>query len=150
MALATGREGDMNAMTIAWGGLGELWKRPVVTVYVSSSRYTHGFMERNPYFTVTAFPESKRDALTYLGTHSGRDDPDKVAHAGLTAEYTDLGNPIFKEGDLAIECRTIYRAPFHYDSIAPDVRKFYDNGTGIHTMYVGEIVNVWKKYQPAD
>ncbi|WP_373820543.1 hypothetical protein [Porphyromonas loveana] len=37
MALAVGKEGDMNAMTISWGTLGELWGHPVVTVYVSSS-----------------------------------------------------------------------------------------------------------------
>lgn len=145
MALATGKEGDMNAMTIAWGTLGELWKKHVVIVYVSSSRYTHRFMERNDYFTVTAFPESQRKALTYLGTHSGRDDKDKVRSAGLTTEFTDLGNPIFKEGCLAIECRKIYSAPFNMENIEPETRRFYDNGTGVHTMYIGEIVHVWKK-----
>lgn len=145
MALASGREGDMNAMTIGWGGIGQLWRKPVVTVYVSSSRYTHGFMEHNPYFTVTAFPERYREALQYLGTHSGRDEADKVQNAGLTTEYTKLGNPIFREGNLAIECRTIYHAPFIRDSIDAETAKFYDNGTGMHTQYIGEIVHVWKK-----
>lgn len=42
--LAAGKEGDMNLMTIAWGTIGELWSRPVVTVYVSTSRYTYEFM----------------------------------------------------------------------------------------------------------
>lgn len=144
MALAVGKEGDMNAMTISWGALGELWGKPIVTVYVSSSRYTHSFMERNQYFTVTAFPESKRAALQYIGTHSGRDG-DKLKKAGLTPEFTELGNPIFKEANLAIECRTIYKAPFVKENIAPDVAKIYDNGMGIHTMYIGEIVNVWTK-----
>ena len=40
MALAAGKPGDFNAMTIGWGGIGVLWRRPVVTVYVSSSRHT--------------------------------------------------------------------------------------------------------------
>lgn len=141
MALAVGKEGDMNAMTISWGGMGELWNRPVVTVYVSSSRYTHSFMERNKYFTVTAFPPNMRSALQYIGTHSGRDG-DKLKPAGLTPEYTELGNPIFKEANLAIECRIIYSKPFDMDSIDKDVARIYDNGMGIHTMYIGEIVNV--------
>lgn len=144
MALAVGKEGDMNAMTISWGEIGELWQKPVLTVFVSSSRYTHEFMERNSYFTLTAFPEDKRGALQYIGTHSGRDG-DKLADADLTPEFTELGNPIFKEANLAIECRIIYKAPFMKDDIAPDVAKIYDNGMGVHTMYIGEIVNVWKK-----
>lgn len=145
MALAAGHRGDMNAMTIAWGTIGRLWQRDVVIVYVSSSRYTFGFMERNRYFTVTAFPESMRSALQYIGTHSARDEADKIAKAGLTPEFTELGNPIFREANLAIECRIIYKQPFRREAIDSDVATFYDNGTGIHSMYIGEIVHVWKK-----
>lgn len=144
MALAVGKKGDMNAMTISWGEMGELWGRPVVTVFVSTSRYTHSFMERNDYFTVTAFPEKMRPALVHIGTHSGRDG-DKLTDAGLTSEYTELGNPIFKEANLAIECRIIYSAPFIPERIDNDVRQVYNNGMGVHTMYIGEIINVWKK-----
>ena len=144
MALAVGNKDDMNAMTIGWGEIGELWERPVVTVYVSSSRYTHSFMERNEYFTVTSFPRNHRPALQYIGTHSGRDG-DKLKAAGLTPEFTTLGNPIFKEANLAIECRIIYSAPFDPERMDSSVRQIYDKGSGIHTMYIGEIVNVWKK-----
>ena len=145
MALAVGKEGDMNAMTISWGSMGELWGRPVIIVYVSSSRYTYEFMERNKYFTVTGFPEEIRSSLTYIGTHSGRDG-DKLKEAGLTPEFTDLGNPIFKEANLAIECKIIYSAPFDRQKMDPDAAQIYDrNGMGIHTMYIGEILNVWEK-----
>ena len=65
--------------------------------------------------------------------------------AGLTPEYTELGNPIFKEANLAIECKVIYSAPFDPERIAKEVGRIYDNGMGIHTMYIGEIVNVWEK-----
>ncbi|MCH5326272.1 MAG: flavin reductase family protein [Duncaniella sp.] len=144
MALAVGTRGDMNAMTISWGSLGELWGRPVVIVYVSSSRYTYEFMERNQYFTVTAFPESKREALQYIGTHSGRDG-DKLSEAGLTPEFTELGNPVFREATLAIECKIIYSAPFDIEKIDPDAAKIYERGMGVHTMYIGEILNAWER-----
>lgn len=101
--LAAGKDGDMNLMTIAWGTIGELWSRPVVTVYVSTSRYTYEFMEKNDYFTITHFPPSMRQKLQYLDTASGRNE-DKVKGADLTMEFTNLGNPIFAEADLAIEC----------------------------------------------
>ena len=125
--------------------LGELWGRPMVTVYVSSSRYTHSFMERNEYFTVTGFPEEKRSALQYIGSHSGRDDKDKISKAGLTPSFTELGNPIFEEANLAIECRIIYKSPFDATLLTPEVKQIYEKGLGIHTMYIGEIVNTWIK-----
>ncbi len=147
MALAVGRKGDMNAMTVGWGTVGQLWGKPVVTVYVRDSRYTYSFMERNPYFTLTAFPESKRQALEYLGSHSGRDEKNKTEKAGLTTEFTELGNPIFAEGTLAIECRVIYKEAMKKELMDADVQKdcYGRNEKTMHTMYVGEIVNVWKK-----
>jgi len=143
--LAAGKEGDMNLMTIAWGSLGELWGKPVVTVYVSTSRYTYEFMEKNDYFTITHFPASMRETLQYLGTASGRDE-DKVKGAGLTVEFTELGNPIFAESDLAIECRKLYADQFKAEKLPLEQRQWYDErGIGIHVAYVGEIVGVWKK-----
>lgn len=143
--LAAGKEGDMNLMTIAWGTLGELWGKPVVTVFVSTSRYTNEFMAKNDYFTITHFPASMRQKLQYLGSVSGRDE-DKVKGADLTTEFTELGNPIFAESDLAIECRKIYTAPFEFDKMPLEQRQWYDErGLGVHVAYTGEIVHVWKK-----
>lgn len=143
--LAAGQEGDMNLMTIAWGSLGELWGRPVVTVYVSTSRYTNQFMEKNDYFTITHFPASMREKLQYLGTVSGRDE-DKVKGANLSVEFTELGNPIFAEADLAIECKKIYAEQFKAELMPVEQREWYnESGLGIHVAYIGEIVNVWKK-----
>lgn len=145
MILSAGKESDMNIMTIAWGGLGELWSKPVITVYVSTSRYTYKYMEENEYFTVTSFPKEYNDKLIYLGTVSGRNE-DKVKGSGLTTEFTELGNPIYKEANLAIECKKIYSHQFDKDKIPAGQRQWYDNSkTGLHVMYVGEIVHVWKK-----
>ena len=135
----------MNLMTISWGSLGQLWGRPVVTVYVSTSRYTDEFMKKNDYFTITHFPSSMKETLRYLGTVSGRKE-DKVKGAGLTPEFTELGNPIFAESDLAIECKKIYAEPFKQELMPEDQRKWYeDTNTGVHVVYIGEIINVWKK-----
>ncbi len=107
--LASGNKEAYNAMTIAWGTMGELWGKNVVNVYVSASRHTFGFMEKNEFFTITAFPKDGRQMLQYMGSHSGRDIKDKAKEAGLTVEFTDKGNPVFKESNLAIECRLLYR-----------------------------------------
>lgn len=146
MILSAGqRDSTMNMMTIAWGGLGELWGRPVATVYVSTSRYTYQFMEGNDYFTLTGFPQAYTSAMQFLGTQSGRK-VDKVKGSGLTVQYTEAGNPIYKEANLAIECKKIYSAPFQPERMPKEQLKWHeDTNTGIHVMYIGEIVHAWRK-----
>ena len=58
--LSAGTKDDHNTMTISWGGMGTLWNKPVVTVYVKPIRFTHKFMNENEYFTVSFLPEEKR------------------------------------------------------------------------------------------
>ena len=143
-ALVTaGVPGEVNTMTISWGSLGELWNKPVVTVYVSSSRYTHQFMEKNDHFTVAFFPPECRAALQYLGSHSGRD-RDKIKESGLTLEWLESGLPSFEEATMIIEARKIYGAPFNTEGFGDVPAKTYASGRmGIHSEYVGEIEHVW-------
>ena len=55
--LTAGTKERYNAMTISWGGMGTLWGKPVVTVYVKPIRYTWQFMEKGGFFTVSFYPE---------------------------------------------------------------------------------------------
>ena len=78
--LAAGDKEKSNAMTIGWGGIGTLWGRTALTVYVAEKRYTKVFLDKAEYF--------KSDVL----------------------------------------------------------RKMYANfPAGIHSLYIGEVVNAWKK-----
>lgn len=146
MALAMGGEKSMNSMTISWGTAGELWNNQVFTVFVSSDRYSKRLMDESKYFTVMAFPKSRKikESLVYIGSRSQRDEPDKTVNAGFTVEYTELGNPIFKEANLVFECRIIYKEEFKMELLQPEVRRMYED-MGLHTMYIGEIVNVFVK-----
>ena len=144
VAIATGQGDSVNAMTVSHGSIGQLWHRPVVSIYISSSRYTHELLMNNEYFTVNAFPEECDSALQYLGTHSGREG-DKLSAAGLTLERTGLGNPTFREANLVIECRKIYAEPFLRERLDSTALSMLSNGTGMHTMFVGEIVNIMER-----
>ncbi len=146
MALAMGNKDAMNSMTISWGQAGVLWSKPVFTVYVSSDRHSKKLMDGSKYFTVMAFPDTRKNkaALTYIGSHSQADEPDKTANAGLTVEFTELGNPILKEAELAFECKIIYKEEIKRNLLPDDVKPRYEQ-MGLHTMYVGEIVNVFQK-----
>ena len=45
LLLAAGDHKHSNAMTIGWGGIGTLWRKTAVTVYVAERRYTKHFMD---------------------------------------------------------------------------------------------------------
>ena len=66
---------------------------------------------------------------------------------GLHTAYTANGTPYYTETAMVIECKIMYAAPFepqYFKSDAP--QKMYANfPAGIHSMYIGEVINAWKK-----
>ena len=144
--LCAGNVQQSNAMTIGWGGIGTLWRRTALTVYVAEQRYTKAFMDSAEYFTVMSFDMKDSNVLRYMGTKSGRDG-DKAQALGLHTAYTANGTPYYTEASMVIECRTMYAAPFDPKGFKSDVPKnMYANfPAGIHTMYIGEVVSAWKK-----
>ena len=167
--LCAGNKEKSNAMTIGWGGIGTFWQRPALTVYVAEQRYTKMFMDDSEFFTVMSFdvkdskgrsseshPSSLEDGrvvteldavkvLNYMGTKSGRDG-DKAQALGLHTAYTANGTPYFTEATMVIECKIMYAAPLdpqHFKSDVP--KKVYGNPASVHSMYIGEVVNAWKK-----
>ncbi len=75
--------GNFNSMTISWGTIGYIWRRPIVHIVVRPSRFTYQFMESYDTFTLCAFPVQYRDALNIIGSKSGREG-DKIRESGLT------------------------------------------------------------------
>jgi flavin reductase (DIM6/NTAB) family NADH-FMN oxidoreductase RutF len=144
--LAAGDKTKSNAMTIGWGGIGTLWGRTALTVYVAEKRYTKEFMDKAEYFTVMAFDVEHSNVLRYMGTKSGRDG-DKAQALGLHTAYTANGTPYYTEASLVIECKIMYAAPFDPDHFKSEVpKRMYSHfPAGIHSMYIGEVVNAWKK-----
>ncbi len=144
--LAAGNKEKSNAMTIGWGGIGTLWGRTALTVYVAEKRYTKEFMDQEEYFTVMTFDVEHSNVLRYMGTKSGRDG-DKAAALGLHTAYTANGTPYYTEAEMVIECKIMYAAPFDPDGFKSDVPKnmYRHFPAGIHSMYIGEVINAWKK-----
>ena len=144
--LAAGDSVKSNAMTIGWGGIGTLWGRTALTVYVAEKRYTKEFLDKAQYFSVMAFDVKDSKVLNYMGYNSGRDG-DKAQALGLHTAYTANGTPYYTEATLVIECKIMYAAPFDPQCFKSDVpKKMYANfPAGIHSMYIGEVVNAWKK-----
>ena len=63
-ALVTaGTKEKFNSMTIAWGGMGTLWRVPVLQIFIRPNRYTFKFLEENEYFTVSFYDKKYKKAL---------------------------------------------------------------------------------------
>ena len=77
--------GKSNPMTVSWGGMGVLWGKNVVTVYIRPQRYTHTILDKTDSFTLSFYDMGQsgmREALSLCGKKSGRD-MDKAEAAGL-------------------------------------------------------------------
>ena len=138
--LSAGPKDNHNSMTIAWGGMGTLWSKPVITVYVKPCRYTYEFMNRNEYFTVSFYGSAYRKALGIMGSKSGRD-TDKDTAAGLTVK--ELGEAVtYEQAEATLLCRKIYWQDLDPATMPPDVVEQFYTTEEPHRMYIGEVVKI--------
>lgn len=138
--LTAGKEDRFNTMTISWGGLGTLWNKPVVTVYVKPIRYTYEFMEENEYFTISFYGEEYRKDLGILGSKSGRE-LDKISLTRLTPDFLEHAIS-FKEAQLTIVCKKIYFQDLDISRVPSHAKERFYRDEPIHRMYIGEVVDI--------
>lgn len=155
-ALVTaGTPAHFNACTLSWGMMGSIWGprsggRRAVTVYVHPARCTSEFLLHSDTFTLSFFDEAHRPALTYLGTHSGRDG-DKITPAGLTP--IPMGQSVaYRQAQLTLLCKKLCQQQFGKENLAPEIRDYYaskpqiypdfEGGWQPHLMFIGEIIDV--------
>lgn len=139
--LTAGNKEDFNSMTIAWGTMGTLWNKSVITVYVNPLRYTYDFMNKNDLFTVDFFPAKYHKELGLMGSRSGRDG-DRLKGTSLTPCFLD--NAVhYKEAELSFICKKLYTQDLVKSSIPQELAKqFYAPEHQAHRMYVGEVIDV--------
>ena len=131
---------NFNTMTISWGGLGTLWNKPVVTVYVKPVRHTHSFLDVNDYFTVSFYGEEYRKDLATLGTLSGRNG-NKVEKTSLTAVPAGKSTS-FRQAEITLLCKKIYRQDLITDTMPQEAIDKYYIDEAPHTMFIGEVIEI--------
>ncbi|MDD6276273.1 MAG: flavin reductase [Clostridia bacterium] len=138
--LSAGEAGKWNGMTVSWGGIGELWGKDVVFVFVRPQRYTKEFIDASDYFTLSFFDGEYKQALRICGRKSGRD-CDKMQLAGLTGVFD--GDAVYPaEARLVIKCKKIAVQKLDNSGfIDKDIEENYANGD-YHYVYVGEIKEI--------
>lgn len=142
--LVTAGNGEkFNMMTVSWGGLGEIWGKDAVFIFIRPQRYTYEFIEKEEYFTLSFYGEEFRNALKICGSQSGRN-TDKVANAGLTPVFID-GTVSFEQAEYTLVCHKMasqFIDPKGFED--ESIEKNYSAGD-YHKVYIGEIVKVYSK-----
>jgi flavin reductase (DIM6/NTAB) family NADH-FMN oxidoreductase RutF len=78
--------------------------------------------------------------IVKMGTTSGRD-TDKAALVGVTPKKLNIGMT-FEEAESTLVCRKLYSHEFTPENMSDDLKRMYGNSSNIHTMYIGEIIDI--------
>ncbi len=117
-------DGRPNLVTVAWGGVC-CSEPPSIGISLRKSRHSYDAIVKRQAFTINIPAETHVRETDFAGIVSGRDG-DKFAAAGLTPVMSELVDaPYVAEFPLVIECRLIHTMEI-----------------GIHTQFIGEIVDV--------
>lgn len=147
--LVTGEEA--NPMTIGWAQWGIVWGKPVLTVLVRHSRYSHKLIESGC-FTVSVPKEgTMEEELRVCGIKSGRD-IDKRAELGLKlTEPKTNGVPGIQGCEMHFECKVLLQTEVSMQDLEPSLKKrFYATTSAApegdpHTLYFGEVIAAYKE-----
>ena len=142
--MTTSHNNKVNTMTIGWGSVGVIWRKPIFTALVRQSRFTKELVEQSGEFTVTLPLTEMKEALALCGTKSGRD-MDKITVSKLTLlPGQAVATPVIAGPGLQLECKVIYKQTMLPENLASaDNKACYAEGD-YHTMYFGEIVAAYK------
>lgn len=146
MLVTAGTKDKFNSMTANWGGIGFLWNKPVVFVFIRPERYTYEFVEKEDYFTLSFLGEENKGIHKVCGSKSGRE-VDKVKETGLRPFFTEQGNILFEQSRLSLECKKLYAGMLQAEDFLDkeSLAKWYGAHGNLHKMYIAEIVNIWEK-----
>ena len=134
----------INVMTIGWAAIGYMWRKPIMTVMVRKSRFTHGIIEKASSFTVSIPGDDLGEALNFCGTKSGRD-VDKFKECKLSVITAQKVNtPIINISGFHYECKIVYKSKMNPDFLCKEYKENVYADNDYHTFYFGEIVDCYK------
>ena len=141
--ITAGNRDSFNTMTASWGFMGVMWGRNCIQAVVRPTRHTYKFLTENDNFTVSFFSEKYRDALSYCGSHSGRD-VDKIKETGLTPVF-DEKFVYFEEADLVICCNKLYTGEMNSGGLTLELNTKFNSSDPIHCQFIGSVDTAYVK-----
>lgn len=136
-----GNKEKANTMTISWGSVGYMWRKPIFTALIRTNRYTNEFLDLGETYTISV-PEigTKKEALTICGTKSGRDiDKEKEADIKFIDSKV-VETPIVEGCNRYFECKIIYKQEIDLENMDKNIAETFYSKDAKHILYFGEIV----------
>lgn len=134
----------INVMTIGWVSIGYMWSKPIMTVLVRKSRFTHHIIEKATSFTVSIPTDDLIEALNFCGTKSGRDF-NKFKECKLSViPAQKVDTPIIDISGFHYECKIVYKSEMNPDFLCKEYKEDVYVDNDYHTFYFGEIVDCYK------
>jgi len=132
--ITAGKEAHYNSMIGSGGGMGLLFKKPTIWGLFQANRYTLELIRKEHTYTMSYFPDEKKEQMLFLGSKSGRDS-DKMKEV---------------EAKLIIECRlTQITTPNITDFYTKEARDYineaYKDANDYRNYVFGEITHVWAR-----
>ena len=136
-------DNEVRTLTCAWGAFGNVWNKKTMTIYIRPQRNTLPFIEESKMFTATFF-DGCINEMSYLGTVSSKEVPDKIAKSGLHITHID-NQPTFVEGKYVVICRVLYQQQLENSCFIDKevASKAYPNNDYSH-MILGEIISFYE------
>ena len=141
--LTAGVQDDFNSMTISWGGMGTIWYKPTIFLFVRPTRYTFEYISRYDELTVSFYKEKYRNVLANIfGLKSGRD-TDKAKEAGLTPKVLRDG-VTYEEASETLVCRKLFIQPLNRNNFPELVLQLYqgDKDPKAHHLILAEAIRI--------
>jgi flavin reductase (DIM6/NTAB) family NADH-FMN oxidoreductase RutF len=140
--LTAGNIEKANTMTVSWGSIGYMWKKPMFMILVRQTRYTKEFLDNGNEFTISIpYGDELKKALGICGSKSGRDiDKEEVANI-KHVQAKNVIAPIVEGCNKYYECKVVFKQDMDLDNIDEAIKaQCYKEGESEHTLYFGEIV----------
>ena len=137
-------DGADNTMTIGWGSIGYIWRKPVLMVMVRYSRHTYEMLNKSGEFTVSIpFGDGFKKELGVCGIKSGRD-IDKFQTCNLKKVKAHRVNaPLISGCNLHYECKVIYSQVLELSQLEMGLSNKFYNNNDLHVLFYGEILGTY-------
>ena len=133
-------DGAVNSMTVSWGGMGELWGKDVVFVFIRPQRYTYELLEKTDVFSMSFFGGEYKKELTYFGRNSGRDG-NKYEATGFTTVKLD-GTECVEQAKVNLVLKKLAFQDIDPNGFLDERIEGNYNGD-YHRVYIAEIVKTY-------
>ena len=133
-------DGAVNSMTVSWGGIGEIWGKDAVFIFIRPQRYTYELLEKTDVFSMSFFGGEYKKELAYFGRNSGRDG-NKYEATGLTKINLD-GVECVEQAKINLVLKKLAFQDIDPKGFIDESIEGNYNGD-YHRVYIAEIVKTY-------